>query len=365
MQPTYWQYRAPLFFLGFFLFIGLGVVFMRIVIGPFILAMVLAYILNPFIEMLERRGLARSAIVLGVLSAASFLTFLVFWFVTPLFFEQFETLVKSLPRFREYIEQNWLPALQNIAAQFGAFNDVGPIESRLPRLAEFMPGLFDKPTQFFVEHLGQSTRFVAGWLITAIISPVFAFFVMRDFRSLMYKVMNLVPPDLRGVFMRYLKDADNTLRAVLRGQILVIGLLSALYSLAFVLAGLPAGLAVGIITGLARLVPYLDIVVGGSLSFLILATSGLPSSVTAGVVIAFVSIQLFDGIILTPRIMGQFSGLHPFLIILSVLCFGDWFGFYGVLLAIPMAALGRVTTLTLIRLYKRSRFFTNRQEPVL
>lgn len=354
---AYWHLRAPLFFFCFFVFLVLGIVLLRIVIGPFILAMVLAYVLNPFIEVLEKRGFARSLIVISVLLLACIVTFLVFWLVTPLFIEQLNTLVHSLPRFRQYIEANWLPWIDSF---FSDFKGPSGHNLKMLTLGDVLPNLFEKPSQLLFENIGQSTRYVASWLVTAIISPVFAFFVMRDFRTLMYKVMNIVPPDLRGVFIRFIKDADHTLRAVLRGQILVIGLLSILYSTAFVIAGLPAGLAVGIITGFARLVPYLDIVVGGSLCFLILVTSATASSVTVGVIIAFLAIQLFDGIILTPRIMGQFSGLHPFLVVLSVLCFGDWFGFYGVLLAIPMAALGRVTFETLLRLYKRSRFFTNR-----
>ena len=116
---------------------------------------------------------------------------------------------------------------------------------------------------------------------------------------------------------------------------------------------------VGIVTGLSRLVPYLDIIVGGTLSFLILMTNTSPPGVVFGVVLGFVCIQLIDGLFLTPRIMGTFSGLHPFVIIISVLCFGDWFGFYGVLLAIPLAAVSRVTLVTILETYKRSQFYRN------
>lgn len=354
-QSTYWQYRAPLFFLAFFVFLLLGLWFLRIVIGPFVLALVLAYVLNPFIEILEKKGFSRTHIVMGVLFVASLVTFLVVWLVTPMFVQQIQTLLNSLPSFKTYIEENWLPWLDKLLSGVR-----GQGAAHIVTLGDILPPMVERPAEYIFEYVGNSTRYIARWAVALVLSPVFAFFVMRDFRSLMYRVMNLVPPDLRGVFMRYIRDADQTLRAVLRGQIVVITLLSVLYSTAFVLAGLPAGLAVGIFTGMARLVPYLDIAVGGTLCFLILVTSAAPISVTLAVVIAFASIQLFDGVILTPRIMGQFSGLHPFLIILSVLCFGDWFGFYGVLLAIPMAALGRVSFETLIRLYRRSRFFTNR-----
>ena len=144
---------------------------------------------------------------------------------------------------------------------------------------------------------------------------------------------------------------------MVRGQLLVISLLSTLYAAAFAIAGLPGGVAVGVLTGIARIIPYLDIVVGGTLSFLIIIANNSPTSVIVGVLICFALIQLLDALLLTPKIMGQFSGLHPFIIIISVLCFGDWFGVYGVILAIPLAAFGRVALLHLLDAYRSSQFY--------
>ena len=147
----------------------------------------------------------------------------------------------------------------------------------------------------------------------------------------------------------------------MNGQILVICLLSLIYSTAFYLVGLPGGLAVGMITGLSRVIPYLDLIVGGLLSFLILITNDASPDVTLGVVFAFLAVQLLDGLFLTPRIVGQFAGLHPVVIIVAVLSFADTFGFYGILLAIPATAVGRVLLTNLIRSYKNSSFFANPQ----
>lgn len=347
--------REMAFAIGFVVLIACMVTFLRIVIGPFILALVLAYVFNPWIEALERHGLRRSLVVGGAIVVAASVLALTFWFLVPTLFHQAELLFRMIPRIRDHIESNWIPPLHN------ALKEIVPLRSdgRLPQLNDFFDIEPERPAIAFIENLGHSTRFVFGWVIALILAPAFAFFVMRDFRRLMLRVLVLVPPDLRGQFLRFVRDVDHTLRAVLRGQILVITLLMSLYSTAFFLAGLPAGIVVGVVTGLARLVPYLDIVVGGSLSFLILVTNDSPASVVAGVLLGFVVIQLLDGLFLTPRIMGQFSGLHPFLIIIAVLCFGDWFGFYGVLLAIPLAAVARVTTLTLLEGYKRSQFYRN------
>jgi len=347
--------REAVFALGFVAVVAFLVVFLRIVIGPFILALVLAYVFNPWIEELERRGARRSLVVGGAIVLAATTLALVSWFLVPTLVHQAEYLLKMLPEMRRHVEANWLPRVHD------ALKDFFPLraDGRVPQITDFFDVDPERPALAFVEKLGHSTRFIFGWLIAVILAPAFAFFVMRDFRRLMLRALVLVPPDLRGHFLRFVRDVDHTLRAVLRGQILVISLLMTLYSTVFFLAGLPAGIVVGVLTGAARVVPYLDIVVGGSLSFLILVTNSSPPSVVLGVVAGFVAIQLFDGLFLTPRIMGQFSGLHPFVIIIAVLCFGDWFGFYGVLLAIPLAAVLRVTLLTLLEAYKRSQFYRN------
>jgi predicted PurR-regulated permease PerM len=353
------RYRSQFFFLGFTLCIVLSVTVMRIVIGPFILALVLAYVLNPAIEIMEKKGIKRSLIVVSAI-LLFLVTFLIAsWFVIPILYHQMETLVRLLPKLKAYVESHWLPNIYNF---FHAALGLKQKSNYVPQLSDLLPESFQNAPQAVLWGLGDGTRFLASWLIAGILSPLFAFFVMRDFRKISLQVLGLIPPDLRGLFLRFLRDVDHTLRAVLRGQIVVISLLSVLYATAFFAAGLPAGIVVGIITGFSRLVPYLDLLVGGTLSFLILATNGASNDLILSVVVSFVGIQILDGVILTPRIMGQFSGLHPFIIILSVLTLGDWFGFYGVLLAIPLAAVGRVVVLSLIDSYKRSRFFRNSGE---
>jgi predicted PurR-regulated permease PerM len=209
------------------------------------------------------------------------------------------------------------------------------------------------------DNVGQSTKFLIGWVIALVLAPGFAFFVMRDFRRLMFRLLVLVPPDLRAPALRFSRSVDHTLRSVIRGQLVVILVLSLLYSTAFYFCGLPAGILVGLVTGLVRVVPYADLLVGGTLSFLIMASNQVSGSMYIAIVASFAIIQLLDGILLTPKIMGQVAGLHPFLIIIAVLCFGDWFGFYGVVSAIPLAAIGRVFLEAALIRYRASDFYRN------
>lgn len=332
-----------------------SLLFLRIVIGPFLLALVLSWLFNPTIERLEKRGARRTFVVLFVLSIIITLLSIAVWYILPLVMHQLEQVIKTLPRAKLHLEQTLLPKLkQTLTHYVGQSRQLDNLQTVMKNY-ELSPDLILETLSF--SRIIDNTRIVAGWALALILSPVFAFFLMRDFRRLVQKGVRLIPLDLRQSARTFTLQVDRTLRAVVRGQLLVISLLSTLYAASFAIAGLPGGVAVGVLTGIARIIPYLDIVVGGTLSFLIIIANDSPTSVVVGVLICFALIQLLDALLLTPKIMGQFSGLHPFIIIISVLCFGDWFGVYGVILAIPLAAFGRVALLHLLDAYRTSQFY--------
>lgn len=329
--------------------------FLRIVIGPFLLAVVLAWLSNPTIEELERRGLRRTLVVVVVLLLIISGLSITVWYVFPLVSHQLEQVIKTLPRAKLHLEQTFIPNFKNfLTGFFGPSQQLDRLQNLLGTY-ELSPELLRQALSF--SRIVDNTRILAGWALALILSPVFAFFLMRDFRRVLQKTTHVIPPDLRHNVRVFTLQVDRTLRAVVRGQLLVISLLSTLYATAFALAGLPGGVAVGVLTGLARIIPYLDIAVGSLLSFMIILANDSPTPVIVGVLISFACIQLLDALFLTPKIMGQYSGLHPFMIIISVLCFGDWFGVYGVILAIPLAAFGRVALLHLLSAYRNSNFY--------
>ncbi|NBX17139.1 MAG: AI-2E family transporter [Proteobacteria bacterium] len=348
--------RRPFYF-GFVLLLAviLSLLFLRIVIGPFLLALVLAWLFNPAIEKLEKRGIRRTSVVLMVLLLLVALISIAVWYIFPLIMHQLEQVIKTLPRAKQHLESTILPNITKyITTQFGPSKQLSKLQNLLSTY-EISPELILQT--FSLTRIIDNTRILASWVLAVVLSPVFAFFLMRDFRRLVQKGVFLVPPDLRHSARVFTLQVDRTLRAVVRGQLLVISLLSTLYAAAFAVAGLPGGVAVGVLTGIARIIPYLDILVGSVLSFLIIIANNSPTSVIIGVLVCFALIQICDALLLTPKIMGQFSGLHPFIIILSVLCFGDWFGVYGIILAIPLASFGRVALLHMLEAYRNSQFY--------
>lgn len=333
----------------------LCLLFLRIVIGPFLLALVLAWLFGPAIEKFEQKGLKRPIAVVFVIAFIIAAIGIAVWFVIPLISQQLEQIIKTLPKAQRHLETSTLPALKKTITDYiGPSKQIDKLQSLVGNY-EFSPELI--LNTFSISRIIDNTRILAGWALTLVLAPLFSFFLMKDFHQLIKRATHLVPPDLRNNARVFAMQVDRTLRAVVRGQLLVISLLATLYATAFAWAGLPGGVAVGVLTGIARIVPYLDIIVGSSFSFLIILANNSPASVIIGVLLAFAIIQLLDAFFLTPKIMGQFSGLHPFLIIISVLCFGDWFGFYGVILAIPLASFGRVALLHLLDSYRESAFY--------
>ena len=348
------SYRGKIFFLCFFL-ASLGIfLFLNIVIGPIIFAFLIAYLLNPFFEFLEKKGINRAYISFATLVVFALLSLLAIWILFPILFEQLRGLIKLLPGFKIYLEENLLPKIQTIISEF-----TGQKPYKVIYLYDLFPINIDKVSQTLLVKIGDSTRFLVSVLLLVIFTPFFSYFFMRDFTKMHNIIFDLIPIDLKPTFIEFKEEVNAKLRSVLRGQSIVILTLCVLYPSALLIAGLPTAIAVGILTGLARLVPYMDILVGSFLCFFVLVTNSASTHLIFTVSLAFLVVQCLDGLFITPRIMGRFSGLHPSLVILAVLCFGDWFGFYGVLLAVPLAAVGKVSFAMMIKSYKESQFYKN------
>jgi predicted PurR-regulated permease PerM len=342
-----------------FAVIGLGTALaffnlLRLFVGPLFIAILLAYLTDPLFARLEARGIKRSWSVSIALIFTTLAGTVLGWILLPIVIAQFEIFFQILPQAFTTLKSSWLPRFQEVLER-----NLGPEFKGLSNstLAEIIPFNQMKTGEMFWSGLGAGTQILGTIAMFIIATPTFSFLLMRDYRQIRSRLGMLIPLDLRPSLRTFAHEVDHTVRSVLSGQILVICLLSVLYSTAFFLAGLPGGLAIGILTGISRIIPYLDVIIGGTLSFLILVTNGAPVNVVMGVVLSFVVIQLIDGLFLTPRIVGQFAGLHPVAIIIAVLVCADRFGFYGVLLAIPVTAVGRILLINLIRSYRASRYY--------
>lgn len=190
------------------------------------------------------------------------------------------------------------------------------------------------------QNLMTSTPTLMEGILNLGLVPVFTFFTLANYLSIKKVSVEIIPADLIRPLKRLRKKIDRTLMSVIQGQITVALILVVFYMVGFSFVSLKFAIAIGAVAGICRIVPYLDVIVGLSLSMVVIITQPNQNiEQIIGVGAVFLVVQLIDGMIITPRVIGESTGLHPAIVIASIFAFGDWFGFIGVLLAVPTVAI--------------------------
>ncbi|MCB1336424.1 MAG: AI-2E family transporter [Maritimibacter sp.] len=321
IQLRYWTIAAVVFLVALW--------FLGDVILPFVLGGAVAYFLDPLADRLENLGLSRllATAVIAVLALLIFV--LLALLVVPTLIAQAVQLVNSAP---------------TLAVNFQNF------------LTERFPALMDQDSilRHSLDSLGQTVQDRGGEFINALISsamgvfnivlllfivPVVAVYMLYDWDRAVAAVDNLLPRDHVDTIRQIARDIDRTLASFVRGQGTVCLILGAYYGIALMLIGLQFGLVVGVTAGLISFIPYVGALVGGALSIGLALFQFWGDWWWIGAVAAvFFAGQFLEGNILSPNLVGQSVGLHPVWLIFALSAFGSLFGFVGMLVAVPVAA---------------------------
>jgi predicted PurR-regulated permease PerM len=330
--------------------------FLSPILTPFLLGGILAYILNPLVVWLERHHVNRTIGAAIAIALVAGLVALFALIVVPLFIKEIRLLVERLPGFLEDANTRVAPWLDE---HFGVDLDLDPASVR-EYLAEALKG-----TEGLGGTLLQSLRTggatLIGFAITVLLVPVVLFYLARDWNGVVHQAESLVPRRWHGKAVSISRETDAVLAEFLRGQLSVMLVMSAYYSIALWITGLEFYLPVGIITGILVFIPYI-----GSFIGLLLATlAGLmqfgPTMGLAWVLIAFGIGQALDAMAVTPLLVDKRIGLHPVAVIFALLAFGQLFGLFGVLLALPASAALLVGLRHLRARYAASSFYGDYQ----
>jgi len=187
--------------------------------------------------------------------------------------------------------------------------------------------------------LSSSGGKILGVLASLLLTPVAMFYLMRDGEIIAEKLDMLIPRYCHVKVRQISDEIDRVLAEFLRGQIFVMLLMSAFYSLALWLAGLEFALPIGMVAGMLVFIPYLGMITGLLLATLAAAMQFTDFASVLWVWSVFAAGQLLEGTLVTPWLVGERIGLHPLVVIFALLAFGQLFGFFGVLLALPMSAI--------------------------
>jgi predicted PurR-regulated permease PerM len=303
------------------------------ILAPFLFAAILAYIFDPLVERLTRRRVPRTLAVLLVLLLAVALVIGLLLVVLPVFYKESRLLMERLPGFVDWFNAHAVPWLK-AKLDFDATLDV----DNAKQVARDFLAENENLTKQLLASLKVGGLVLVTLLANLVLVPVVLFYLLRDWNLLLELIGQLIPPRVHGKVASIAREVDAVLAEWLRGQLLVIAIMSVYYVVALSVAGLDFAVPIGIITGVAVIVPYVGIVVG-----LVLATIAalLGSGGLAGLLWVWLAIgigQALEGMAVTPLIVGERIGLHPVMVIFALLAFGQVFGFVGVLLALPASA---------------------------
>ena len=336
-------------------------VFLREVLFPFVAGFAIAYFLDPVCDRLERWGLSRTWATVLV-TALFFVVFvLILALLVPVLYAQIVQFLTNLPGYIEAIQTKTAPLLALVREKFsdGAqpFDVNSFLKEHLGAVADISIGILGK----FVGGLQVTFNIISLFVIT----PVVAFYLLRDWDEIIARIDSCLPRTHVETIREQARLVDETLAGFLRGQFTVCLLLGLFYGIGLSLVGLEFGLIIGLGTGLVSFIPYfgmlIGFVVGVGLAFAQFDTL-LP---IAMVVVVFVVGQFLEGNFLTPKLVGDRVNLHAVWIMFALLAGAALFGFVGVLLAVPVAAVIGVLVRFSLSRYRESPLYlgASRSEP--
>ncbi len=332
------------------------------ILTPFVLAALLGWLGDPLVDRLQRRGLSRNAAVGLVFSAMVLVLALALVVLVPLLEQQVMTLVQSLPSYRDWFVGTALPWVERrTGLQILYWLD--PVH-----LFELAREHWQRAGGIAATVLGYVSRSgfaLLGWVANIVLLPVLTFFFLRDWDLLVGRVGALVPRDHYATVRTLARESDAVLGGFLRGQFLVMLILGVLYGIGLWLVGLELGILIGIVGGLLTFVPYLgpaSIVVFGGIAALVQFGDWQH---LAGVAAVFAIGQVIESYWLTPKLVGDRIGLHPMAVIFAVMAGGTLFGFLGMLLALPVAAVANVLLHYAHERYTASRLYAGERPHIV
>lgn len=332
------------------------------VLTPFVIAAMLGWLGDPLVDRLERRGRSRNTAVILVFTVMTVVVIAVLVILVPLIERQIATLIASLPRYRDWLLQTVIPWVETrTRMEISSWLDFDHLVELVRSNSERAGGF----AKTMLGYLSRSGFAILGLVANIALLPVLTFFFLRDWDVLVARVGSLIPRNYLATVSRLAQESSDVLGAFLRGQFLVMVILGVMYGLGLWGVGLDLGILIGIIAGLLTFVPYLGPASGIILGCIAALVQYGDWEHIAGVLIVFGIGQVIESYWLTPKLVGDRIGLHPAAVIFAVLAGGQLFGFLGMLLALPVAAVANVLLRYAEHRYTHSRLYAGAQVPVV
>lgn len=339
-QLKYWGIAAIIFFALLYL---LGDVSL-----PFIVGGAIAYFLDPVADRLQQLGLSRIAATVVISLLALVVIVALVLAVIPTLISQLSALISAAPEITRQLQTFLLERFPELSDR------TSTMRQTLTQIGEAIGARGGE----LVNGLVTSALNLISVVVFIVVVPVVAFYLLLDWDKMVARVDSWLPRDHAPALRQIAREIDAVLAGFVRGQVSVCLILGTFYSVALMLAGLQFGLVVGAIAGAITFIPYVGSLVGGALAIGLALFQFWGDWMSIGLVAAIFAIgQFFEGNILSPKLVGGSVGLHPVWLLFALSAFGALFGFVGMLVAVPVAAMIGVLTRFGITRYRDSLLY--------
>lgn len=329
------------------------------VLLPFLIAWLLAYLLQPFVVFFQHKLKFKSRVLSIVATLLLFFGLItgIIWMLAPVVSAEIQKISQLIVTYSQNLNVNsFLPAtwhrqIQHYLSHLN-FQTILKDQNIMDGIKRLAPQLWD--------FINGSLDFVLGFAVVIIVF-LYLIFILLDYEKMSAAWFAIIPPKYKTLITEIILDLENGMNRYFRGQALIALIVGSLFIIGFSIIGLPLAIVMGLLIGLLNMVPYLKAV--AIIPCLILGllqsyeTGQSYGSVLIGIAVVFILIQTIEDMLLTPKIMGKVTGLNPAVILLSLSVWGSLMGMVGLIIALPMTTL-------MISYYKRFVLDENNSEPV-
>lgn len=325
------------------------------ILTPFLVGLAIAYLGDPLVDRMESYRVNRTVAVAVVFLMFLALIALGLLVLVPLLMGEVSALVRDIPSFIEWLQQTTSPLLVHYFGVDPFDFGVESLRSRLAANWQQAGGLASR----ILSEVTASGVALMTWVANMALIPVVVFYLLRDWDRLVETLRSLLPREVEPTAVKLAGQCDEVLSAFLRGQLLIMLLLGCIYATGLYIVGLELAVLIGMLAGLASIVPYLGFIVGILAASVAAIFQFQDAMHIVYVAIVFGIGQVLEGTVLTPLLVGDRIGLHPVAVIFAVLAGGQLFGFVGILLALPVAAVIMVFVRHFHETYRSSEYYSS------
>ena len=316
---------------------------------PFVTALILSYLLSPLVSKIEGVTKSRTISTIVVMTIFFGLIIVLVMYAIPILIIQLKYLYQNLPQYVEYINNKisyWMQIF--VDNQHSNMLEMqGLVKDSIPKI---MDVILASASSIIKSAFG-----IFNVLSLILITPIISFYLLRDWNKVNSNISFLVPEKYKGFLCERKKVISLVFTKYLRGQMTICLILGLIYGISLMLVGLNSGFLIGIATGLISFIPYIGMITGVTISLIVALVQYSGISYEIAIIIAiFIFGQLLETSTLSPKLLGEAIGLHPVIIILGIMSGGVLFGFWGMLLAIPIISIIESELSTLINYWKKT-----------